>query len=112
MSGPATGRRLRATVLRALLPCLALIAFDESFSHAQTLTPDLFSPARDGFVSPQNSPLRRTSEASDRTSDAANDARLRERDRLAPPPRGGAVPSYGLPAANGASSSGYDSLNR
>ena len=71
MSGPARGRRRRVAVLRALLPCLALIAFDETAVRAQTLTPDLFSPARDGFVAPQNSPLRRTSETGDRTGDAA-----------------------------------------
>jgi hypothetical protein len=111
MSGPATGRRRRAIVLRALLPCLALIAFDEPFAQAQSLTPDLFSPARDGFVLPQNSPLRRTSEADDKTGDAANAARLRDKDIRAPS-RIGQIPSYGLPAASGASASGYDSLNR
>ena len=111
MSGPARGRRRRAIVLRALLPCLALIAFDESASRAQSLTPDLFSPARDGFVSPQNSPLRRTSEADDKTGDAANAARLRDKD-IRTPTRIGQIPSYGLPAASGASASGYDSLNR
>src|SRR5450631_103450 len=111
MSGPARGRRRRAIVLRALLPCLALIAFDKPFAQAQTLTPDLFRPARDGFVSPQNSPLRRTAEADDKTSDSANDARLREKD-IRPPTRPGQIPTYGLPAASGASGSGYDSLNR
>jgi hypothetical protein len=111
MSGPATGRRRRAIVLRVVLPCLVLIAFDESSAPAQTLTPDLFRPARDGFVSPQNSPLRRTAEADDKTSDSANDARLREKD-IRPPTRPGQIPSYGLPAASGASGSGYDSLNR
>ena len=115
MSGPAKGRRWRVTVLRALLPCLVLplapIAFDNTPGHAQTLTPDLFRPARDGFVSPQDSPLRRTGESSDRTSDAANDARLRDKDVPAKS-RIGAIPTYGLPAASGASSSGYDSLNR
>jgi hypothetical protein len=111
MSGPATGRRRRAIVLRVVLPCLALIAFDESSASAQTLTPDLFRPARDGFVSPQNSPLRRTAEADDKTSDSADAARLREKD-IRPPTRPGQIPSYGLPAASGASDSGYDSLNR
>ncbi|MDO8399513.1 MAG: outer membrane beta-barrel protein [Bradyrhizobium sp.] len=115
MSGPARGRRGRVTVLRALLPCLALtlalIAFDNSPGHAQTLTPDLFRPARDGFVSLQDSPLRRTGESSDRTGDAANDARLRDKDVPAKS-RIGAIPTYGLPAASGASTSGYDSLNR
>ena len=111
MSGPAKGRRRRVFFLRAVLPCLALIAFDGTSSHAQTLTPDLFRPARDGFVSPQDSPLRRTAESGDRTGDIANDARLRDKDRPAPS-RIGAIPTYGLPVASGASSSGYDSLNR
>ncbi|MDP1865768.1 MAG: outer membrane beta-barrel protein [Bradyrhizobium sp.] len=115
MSGPAKGRRGRVTVLRALLPCLALtlalIAIAAAPGHAQTLTPDLFHPARAGFVSPQDSPLRRTGESTDRTSDAANDARLRDKDVPAKS-RIGAIPTYGLPAASGASASGYDSLNR
>ena len=115
MSGPARGRRRRATILRALLPCLGLIAF-ESFAQAQTLTPALLRPVRDGFVSPQESPLRRTSDATsdtagDRTGDAANDAKLRDKDTPAPS-RIGQIPTYGLPAASGASTSGFDSLNR
>ena len=94
-----------------MLPCLALIAFDVSSAFAQTLTPDLFRPARDGFVSPQNSPLRRTAEADDKTSDSADAARQRDKD-IRPPTKPGQIPSYGLPAASGASASGYDSLNR
>ena len=85
--------------------------FRQTPSLAQTLTPDLFRPARDGFVSPQDSPLRRTAESADRTGDAANDARLRDKDAPAKS-RIGAIPTYGLPAASGASSSGYNSLNR
>jgi hypothetical protein len=108
VSGPARGRRKRATTLRALLPCLALIALDETSAQAQTLTSDLLRPVRDGFVSPQDSPLRRTS---DKTSDAADDVRLRDKDTPAPS-RIGNIPTYGLPAASGASSSGFDSLNR
>ncbi len=101
--------------MRALLPCLGLIAF-ESFAQAQTLTPALLRPVRDGFVSPQESPLRRTSDATsdtagDRTGDAANDAKLRDKDTPAPS-RIGQIPTYGLPAASGASTSGFDSLNR
>lgn len=79
--------------------------------HAQTLTPELFRPARDGFLSPQDSPLRRTAESGDRTSDSANDARLRAKD-IPAKSRIGAIPTYGLPAASGASATGYDSLNR
>jgi hypothetical protein len=98
------------------LPCLALIAFDMPLAQAQTVTPDLFRPVRDGFVSPQDSALRRTSESrpsenNDRTGVAANDARLRDKDTPAPS-RMGQIPKYGLPAASGASTSGYDSLNR
>src|SRR3979411_3262401 len=108
MSGPARGRRKRVTTLRALLACLALIAFDGTSAQAQTLTSELLRPVRDGFVSLQDSPLRRTS---DNTGNFANDARLRDKDAPAPS-RIGKIPSYGLPAASGAAMSGYDSLNR
>jgi hypothetical protein len=116
MSGPATGRRKRACPLRALLPCLALIAFDPPHAQAQTLTSELLRPGRDGFITPQDSPLRRTSDKAsendaDKTSDAANDARLRDKDTPAPS-RIGRIPTYGLPAASGASEHGFDSLNR
>jgi hypothetical protein len=112
MSGPARGRRRRAIVLRAFLPCLALIALAAPFAQAQTLTPDLFRPGRDGFVLPQDLPLRRTGDqASDKTGDAADDARLADKDRPAPS-RIGQIPTYGLPAASGAAGSGFDSLNR
>ena len=108
MSGPARGRRKRVKTLRALLPCLALIAFDGSFAQAQTLTSELLRPVRDGFVSPQDLPLRRTGE---RTADFASDDRLRDKDTPAPS-RIGRIPTYGISAASGASGSGYDSLNR
>jgi hypothetical protein len=116
ITGPATGRRTRALSLRALLPCLALIAFDATRARAQTLTPDLFRPVQDGFIAPQDLPLRRTANATgnpiiDKTGDDANDARLRDKDVLAPS-RIGQIPTYGLPAANGAAGSGFDSLNR
>jgi hypothetical protein len=109
MSGPATDRRRRALGFRALLPCLglvlALIAFDETFAPAQTLTPALLRPVHDGFASPQDSPHRRTAgQTDDKTGDAANDTPA--------PSRIGNIPTYGLPAASGASTSGYDSLNR
>jgi hypothetical protein len=101
-------------VFRALLPCLVLIGCDASLAEAQTITPDLFRPVRDGFVRPQDSPLRSTSEpTADQAGDAANDARLRETDKDTPAPsRIGNIPTYGLSAASGASDSGYDSLNR
>jgi hypothetical protein len=101
-------------VFRALLPCLVLIGCEASLAEAQTVTPDLFRPVRDGFVRPQDSPLRSTNEPTpDPAGDAANDARLRETDKDTPAPsRIGNIPTYGLSAASGASDSGYDSLNR
>jgi hypothetical protein len=113
MSGPARGRRRRVTILRAVLPCLVLIpaltALAGTPVQAQTLTSDMLRPERDGFILPQDSPLRRT--ADDRTSDAANDARLRDKDTPAPS-RIGNIPTYGLAPASGAADSGFDSLNR
>src|SRR6266849_8828610 len=113
MSGPARGRRRRAITLRALRPCLgpilALTAFDVTFAQGQTLTPDLLRPMRDGFVSPQDSPLRRT--ADNNAGDSADEFRPRARDTPAPS-RIGNIPTYGLAAASGASASGFDSLNR
>jgi hypothetical protein len=96
------------------LPCLALIAVSETPALAQTVTPDLFSPTRSSQIITPDSPLRRTGITTvDKTGDAANDARLRERDTDTPAPsRIGQVPTYGLPAASGASDWGYDSLNR
>jgi hypothetical protein len=116
MSGPARGRRKRVTVSRALLPCLVLIlaltAFLGTPVQAQTLTSDMLRPERDGFVLPQDSPLRRTADNTiDKTSDAANDSRLRDKDTPAPS-RIGNIPTYGLPPASGAAGSGFDSLNR
>jgi hypothetical protein len=111
MSGPATGRRKRAGAFRALLACLALIALDNFPATAQTMTSDLFRPARDGFMTPQDSPLRKVGANTDKTGDAADDARLRDKD-LPAPSRIGKTPTYGIPAANGASDSGFDSLNR
>jgi hypothetical protein len=111
-SGPATGRSKRVIALRALLPCLALIAFDAPSALAQTLTSELLRPVRDGFITPQDSPLRKTSENdADKTSDPASDPRLRDKDKPAPS-RIGRIPTYGLPAASGASDQGFDSLNR
>lgn len=113
MSGPAGGRRRRAITLRALWPCLgpilALTVFDATFARAQTLTPELLRPVRDGFASPQDSPLRRT--ADNNAGDSADEWRPRAKDTPAPS-RIGNIPTYGLAAASGASTSGFDSLNR
>jgi hypothetical protein len=108
MPGPAAGRRKRATLLRAALPCLALIT---SPLHAQTLTPDLLRPVRDGFLAPQDSPLRKISEnTGDNPADPATDGQ--PADKKPAPSRIGNIPKYGLPAASGAADAGFDSLNR
>src|ERR1700733_9552060 len=117
MTGPAEGRRKSATTLRALLACLALIAVEDGPAQAQTLTPDMLRPVPGGFVSPQDLPLRKTGDnpgsvdPTDSAIDPAYDDRLRGGETRAPS-RIGQIPSYGLPAANGASDSGFDSLNR
>jgi hypothetical protein len=112
MSGPATGRRKRAVTFRALLACLALIGLNKSPAAAQTVTPDLFRPVRDGFLPLQDSPLRKINDkTSDKKGDAPNEDWLRDKDAPAPS-RIGNIPTYGLPAASGASDSGFDSLNR
>src|SRR5205085_10767948 len=78
------------------------------------VTPDLFSPTRSSQLTTPDSPLRRTGNAAlDQTGDGANDARLRQRDSItSAPSRIGQIPKFGLPAASGAATSGYDSLNR
>jgi hypothetical protein len=93
------------------LPCLALIALQITDAGAQTLTSDLLRPVRDGFVSPQDLPTRRTGQATPDDRSNSADSRLRNPDAPAPS-RIGNIPTYGLPAASGASSSGFDSLNR
>jgi hypothetical protein len=108
--GPAGGQDGRAPLLRALLPCLALTGWGGTLAHAQTVTPDLFSPTRSSLIMAPDSPLRRTTAEA---TDPLNDSRLRDnaRDTRAPS-RIGQIPIYGQPAASGAATSGYDSLNR
>jgi hypothetical protein len=113
MSGPAKGRRWRVNALRALLPCLALVACDGTLARAQTVTSDLFNPLPDSSVAPPDSPLRKTDrkDKTDKTAAADDDLRLRDTDKPAPS-RIGQIPTYGLPAANGAKDTGFDSLGR
>lgn len=116
-SPPGRGRSKRAQLLRAALPCLLVAALESAPAAAQSLTPDLFNPNRGGFAAPDTLPTRRTAGVPQAPSDAIpappdpNDDPRRKSDAPAPS-RVGQVPTYGLPAANGASSSGYDSLNR
>ncbi|MCK1268311.1 hypothetical protein ABIB75_004098 [Bradyrhizobium sp. GM2.2] len=124
-SSPGTSRSKRAHFLRAALPCFALTVLGSAPVAAQSLTPDLFSPNRGGFASPDTLPTRRTAGVPQAPSDALpalpdpnSDFRKRQQTPARPwqnPTNQNAtsqVPTYGLPAANGASSSGYDSLNR
>jgi hypothetical protein len=81
-------------------------------TRAQSLTPDLFRPERDGFLQSQNSPLRRTAGIDDPSAPApSSDLRRSDRD-LRATSRIGEMPTYGLPAASGAADVGYDSFNR
>ena len=68
-------------------------------AHAQTLTPDMLSPARDGVS--VSSELRKS-----RTADDA------DKPEKPAPSRIGAIPTYGIAAASGAAASGYNSLNK
>jgi hypothetical protein len=108
MSGPATGRHKRAGFLRAFLACLALVGIVliglARTAAAQSLTSDLMNPVRDGFLPLQDSPLRKI-------NDTTGDVPTGTTDTMAPS-RIGKIPTYGVPAANGASDIGYDSLNR
>jgi hypothetical protein len=99
-------------MLRALLPCFALVVWDTTRAVAQTPASDLFRPAPDGFASSQDLPLRKTiGPVADDSSDPSGNGERNDRNTPAPS-RIGQVPTYGLPAANGASDTGFDSLNR
>ena len=107
---PATGRNSRARVFRAALPCLVLVVLSGTAATAQTVTPDLFSSTRTSQVTSPDSPLRRTAAEA---NDPLNNPKLQDNDKNRPAPsRIGQIPKYGLPAANGAADTGYDSLNR
>ncbi|ABD86339.1 outer membrane beta-barrel protein [Rhodopseudomonas palustris] len=103
--GPASGRRKRAEGLCAVSACLLLALLGATDAAAQSLTPELLSPEPGGFVAPQDLPLRRTAQARPDLN------ALPDAEPMAPS-RIGKIPSYGIPAAAGASDSGYDSLNR
>jgi hypothetical protein len=124
VAGPARGRRWRASLARAAFACLALFALGERDALAQSVTPDLFNPKRTTQVAPDNLALRQISGTPSSAVldpnatlnpstafDPSADPRKRKADRPAES-RIGKVPTYGLPAANGAKDSGYDSLNR
>jgi hypothetical protein len=110
MSGPARDRRKRAWSLPALWPCLALTVLAATPARSQSLTSDLLRPVPGGFVSPQDLPLRKTAISGDAGDATGGD--LLGGETTPAPSRIGQIPQYGLPAASGASDSGFDSLNR
>jgi hypothetical protein len=116
MAGPAWGRTACAPLFRAALPCLVLIALQVTSAHAQTLTTEgLFNPQRGAFVPPQDLPLRKTEVTNGDALPGLNgDGRPKKPGDPGTPAesRIGRIPTYGLPAANGAADSGFDSLNR
>src|ERR1700754_1464411 len=108
MCGPARGRRKCVWILRASWLCLAVIGLQAGPARPQSLTSDLLRPLPGGFVSPQDLPLRKTAVSGDIPDAGGGDPVA---DTPAPS-RVGQIPQYGLPAASGASDSGFDSLNR
>ena len=126
---PASGRKWRAFISRAVFACLVLIALDETPARAQSVTPDLFNPRRTTQVAPDNLAIRQISGSPSAavldpnatldpnamldpkaTFDPNSDPNKRKANQPAES-RIGKVPVYGLPAASGAADSGYDSLN-
>ena len=121
-AGPARGRKWRAHLARTAFACpfacLALIALGETKVRAQSVTPDLFSPRQTNQVAPDNPAPRQVAASPggpaldpDGAPDPNGDPGKRRADQPAAS-RIGKVPTYGLPAASGASDTGYDSLNR
>ena len=76
MSGPATGRRKRATMLRAALPCLALIAFDDVAGASPNADPRSVAPG-----AATASSRRRICRAQDQRQQPATTHRLRRSRR-------------------------------
>ncbi|WIG52543.1 MAG: Outer membrane protein/protective antigen OMA87 [Afipia sp.] len=88
-----------------MLPtCCVLMLWNPATALAQALTPDMMNPAQGGFAPPDKSLLRKTAD------NGANDGAPKPSVRA--PSRIGAIPTYGVPPASGASDVGFDSLNR
>ena len=100
-------------VRRPVPPWLALLAtllfVPSPGAHAQSVTTDLFNPVRGNFNGKYD-PLRKS-------GDNANQFDLNTNKTAAnadtpAPSRIGKIPTYEVPAASGASITGYDSLGR
>src|SRR3569833_3279261 len=97
---PATGCCFRARLLHVALAGAILVALDGVDAYAQAPGSNLLNPAPGGFAASQDLPLQRMSQADGSSSTDLAPSRIRK------------LPSYGQPAASGASDDGYDSLNR
>ena len=106
---PDSGRAARARRWRdASAACVLLAALGGGPAQAQTI--DALRPVRDGFLAPQDSPLRRTVVSG--LSDAAPTVGVDTPISASSPPRQTGGPLPGRPAASGAADTCYDSLNR
>jgi len=106
---------LRALIFRAAFACLVLVATSREKAEAQAVTPDLFSPSRATQIAPGNLAPRPIGATLSVDPNATPDSSAAPRRRVAEQPASspaGNAPANGLPAANGASDTGYDSLNR
>ncbi|CAL79888.1 conserved hypothetical protein [Bradyrhizobium sp. ORS 278] len=106
---PDSGRGGRAMLRGASFACLLLGVLGPDAARSQTL--DVLRPVRDGFLAPQDSPLRRTA-----VSGLSDPVPTPGVPTTSPPassaPGASRVPLPGVPAASGAADVGYDSLNR
>lgn len=105
--GSHPDRRSRKSAARSLPVGLVLTALLSFEATAQTLTSDLLRGERDGFSGAVR-PLQRTSE----TPRDPNVAAAAGRSVTPAPSRIGQIPTFEAPAASGAASIGFDSLNR
>lgn len=98
--------RWRASRWRVLPVCCLLAIWHPADAPAQSLTPDMLNPTQGGFAPRDQSLLRRTAQNDDSDPDQNRNRTPRAPSRI------GAIPTYGIPPASGASDSGFDSLNR
>jgi hypothetical protein len=101
-------------VLACGYACLAVSALTHNEARAQTPANGLQQRQfRDDLTTPEDLPQRRIGNSPETNrEDIPNDELAPDGSIKPAPSRIGAIPTYGLPAANGASDTGYDSLNR
>jgi hypothetical protein len=116
-AGPGASRP-GEQALRACAVAVALLAgLGLTSARGQVVTPDLFNPVTGSFNG-QYDPLRQTGDPANATDSAAsNNDSNKNKKRAAnvdvpAPSRIGNIPTYDVPSASGASTSGYDALGR